>query len=162
MAKANNQRKKAVADARVQYSLAMRVVLHFSIFIVAGAFFGVINQFLADPFAGVSENLWTFWSNSGPMMLALVCLMPVFVRDTLTLSNRVAGPIHNMRNVIRQLADGETGVRPLKFRKGDFWDDIPDLFNRMTETLRSNSSTAAPERSESEPKAADSRELVEV
>ncbi len=162
MAKANNQRKKAVADARVQYTLALRVVLHFSIFIVAGAFFGVINQFLADPFAGVSENLWKFWSNSGQIMLALVCLMPVFVRDTLTLSNRVAGPVHNMRNTIRKLADGETDVRPLKFRKGDFWDDIPDLFNRMTETLRNNSSTTAEEQSEAPSKVTDSRELMEV
>ena len=162
MAKANDQRKKAVVDARVQYTLALRVVLHFSIFIVAGAFFGVINQFLADPFAGVSENLWKFWSNSGPIMLALVCLMPVFVRDTLTLSNRVAGPVHNMRNTIRKLADGETDVRPLKFRKGYFWDDIPDLFNRMTETLRNNSSTTAEEQSEAPSKVTDSRELMEV
>ena len=95
-------------------------------------------------------------------MLALVCLMPVFVRDTLTLSNRVAGPVHNMRNTIRKLADGETDVRPLKFRKGDFWDDIPDLFNRMTETLRNSSSTTAEEQSEAPSKVTDSRELMEV
>lgn len=136
MAKPKNQRKKAVADKRVQYALARRVILHFFVFVCAGAFFGIINQFLANPFGGVKENVETFLRQSGPMLLALVCLMPIFIRDTLTLSNRVAGPIHNLRNTIREHAEGKSEVRPLKFRDGDFWDDIPEHFNAMTSRLR--------------------------
>ncbi len=162
MAKTKNQRKKSVADARVQWSLAFRVVMHFSVFVVAGAFFGIINQFLADPFIGVKDNLLAFWNNSGPMLLALICLMPIFVRDTMTMSNRVAGPIRNMRNTIVKLGNSETDVRPLRFRKGDFWDDLPELFNRMTETLRNGSSTAHSEDSDSQLTSNKVSELVEV
>ncbi|MFY9255045.1 MAG: hypothetical protein WAO83_16465 [Fuerstiella sp.] len=162
MAKSRNQRKKSVADARVQYSLAMRVVMHFSIFIVAGTFFGIINQFLADPFGSVKENLMTFFRSSAPFLIALVCLMPVFVRDTLTLSNRVAGPIHNMRNTIRSLSNGETDVRPLKFRKGDFWNDLPDSFNKMVETLRNSQPVSTDTAASAKSQAAPNKELVEV
>ena len=135
-----NLRKKAVADVSVQWTLALRVILHFLVFVFAGAFFGLINQFFANPFGGLAENLNTFWRQSGPMLLALACLMPIFVRDTLTLSNRMAGPICRLRNTIKQLGDGEE-VPPLKFRKRDMWDDLPELFNRMTDRLRNEAST---------------------
>lgn len=132
-----NKRKKAVANPKVQYTLARRVVLHFFVFICAGAFFGVINQFLSNPFAGVKENLAAFAQQSAPFLLAVICLIPIFIRDTLTLSNRIAGPIHNMQNTIVALSEGQKDVRPLKFREGDFWDDLPAKFNKMTDTLRS-------------------------
>lgn len=136
MAKIQNKRKRAVADKQVQYALARRVILHSFIFVCAGTFFGIINQFLMNPFGGVNENMTTFFRHSAPMLVALVCLMPIFVRDTITLSNKVAGPVHNLRNTIKSLAEGNQDVRPLKFRDGDFWTDIPDKFNAMTEQLR--------------------------
>lgn len=135
MSRSQENRKKAVVDKSVQYSLAARVVLHFFVFLCAGTIFGVINQFLLNPFAGVKENLGTFISNSAPFLVALICLMPVFIRDTLKLSNRIAGPIHNLRSTIKRLSEGEQDVRPLKFRKNDFWDDLPDAFNAMTKRL---------------------------
>ena len=145
-------RKRAVADTRVQWTLAMRVVMHFGVFVCAGAIFGLINQFLVAPFAGIRENFAIFWGQSGPMLLALACLMPVFVRDTLTLTNRMAGPIHNLRETVKKLAAGEEDVRPLKFRDGDFWPDLPEMFNTMTERLRSDSTDVAPT-TESQPAA---------
>ncbi len=136
MASNKNNRKKAVVNAQVQWSLAFRVVLHFFIFVCAGAVLGLINQFLVNPFGGARENAITFFRNSAPVMLALICLLPIFIRDTLTLSNRIAGPIYNLRNTIRRIADGEQNVRPLQFRKNDFWSDLPEEFNRMTDRLR--------------------------
>lgn len=138
MAVKNKKRTKSVINAKVQWTLAMRVVLHFFIFVCAGAIFGLINQLLADPFGGLKENLFAFWKHSGPMVLALVCLVPIFIRDTLTLSNRIAGPIHNLRGTCQRLADGEADVPPLKFRDNDMWDDLPALFNKMTDRLRND------------------------
>jgi hypothetical protein len=143
MAKKNNLRKKSVVDARVQWTLASRVLLHFFVFVCAGAIFGIINQFLMDPFGGVQKNLLAFFRQSAPTMIALVCLLPIFVRDTLTLSNRVAGPIYNLRDKMKRLGDGEQGVPALKFRKGDMWSDLPELFNVMTERLKNGEKTAA-------------------
>ncbi|MEQ9411014.1 MAG: hypothetical protein RIK87_25105 [Fuerstiella sp.] len=137
MAKTPDKRRKSVINPRVQWTLAARVVLHFLIFVCAGAVFGLINQFFADPFGGLADNLSAFWANSGPMLLALLCLMPIFIRDTLTLSNRIAGPIYNLSRTVQQLADGESDVRPLRFRKNDMWTDLPETFNQMVDRLRS-------------------------
>ena len=92
MAVKKNQRKKSVVNAQVQWTLAFRVVTHFFVFVCAGVIFGLINQFLMDPFGGLSKNLATFWRHTGPMLVALVCLMPVFIRDTLTLDELWVSP----------------------------------------------------------------------
>lgn len=136
MSRPTNKRKTSVANARIQYTLAFRVVTHFFIFICAGAIFGIINQFLLDPFGGVRENLATWLRSAVPFLLALICMMPIFVLDTLKLSNRIVGPIWNLRNTVRSLAAGEPNTRPLRFRKGDFWEDLPESFNQMTDRLR--------------------------
>lgn len=143
-------RKKAVVNKPVQHKLAGRVVLHFFVFICAGAVFGIINQCLLNPFGGLQENLTVFARQSAPFMLALVCLIPVFVRDTLTLSNRIAGPIHNLRKTIQSHVDGDSDVKPLRFRKNDFWPDLPDAFNTMIEKTSSKKADR------------DQRELLEV
>ncbi|MEO1983994.1 MAG: hypothetical protein ABGZ24_26060, partial [Fuerstiella sp.] len=62
-------RKKAVANPKVQWTLALRVLLHSFVFVCAGAFFGLINQFFKDPFGGLSANAKLFWQQSGPMLL---------------------------------------------------------------------------------------------
>ena len=135
MSKRQENRKTAVVDKSVQYTLAGRVILHFFVFICAGTVFGLINQFLMNPFGGVHENVTTFLRQSAPLLLALVCLIPIFIRDTLTLSNRIAGPIYNLRNTIKKISNGDKDVRPLKFRKNDFWSDLPEAFNTMTSHL---------------------------
>lgn len=155
MTKKVDNRKKAVVDKPVQHMLAGRVVLHFVIFLCAGAAFGVINQFLLNPFGGVEENLTVFLRHSAPFLLAFVCLLPIFVRDTLTLSNRIAGPIHNLRKTIQSHVDGDSGVQPLRFRKKDFWPDLPVAFNAMmSKSLRADSVAVAADQEE--------RDLVEV
>jgi len=116
------------------------VVLHFFVFVCAGAFFGIINQFFKDPFGGIAANINTFWGAKWPMLLALGCLMPIFVRDTLTLSNRIAGPICRLRDTVRRIGEGED-VPPLEFRRKDMWNDLPELFNRMTDRLQNSAPT---------------------
>jgi len=136
--KKKNQRRKAVVDARVQWLLARRVLLHFCVFVCAGAAFGLIFQILTNPMGSLSSHVESFWQHNFPMLIALVCLMPIFVRDTLTLSNRIAGPICRLRDTVKKIADGED-VKPLKFRSNDMWDDLPTLFNRMVTRLQGDS-----------------------
>ncbi|MEP3479881.1 MAG: hypothetical protein ABJZ55_11585 [Fuerstiella sp.] len=150
-----DKRKTAVINKPVQHMLAGRVLLHFFIFLCAGAMFGIINQFLLDPFAGVKENLTVFLRHSAPFLLAFVCLIPIFIRDTLTLSNRIAGPIYNLRKTIQSHVDGDRDIRPLRFRKKDFWPDLPAAFNAMIARSGRADSVAKPEQKEG-------RDLVEV
>lgn len=136
MAAKKDNRKKSVVNPRVQWTLALRVVLHFFVFVCAGTVFGMMNQFLANPLDGVAASMETFIRNSAPILVALFCLMPIFVRDTLTLSNRIAGPIYNMRNTMNRITEGEPDVPPLKFRKKDMWNGLAGDFNNMVDSLR--------------------------
>ena len=131
-----DKRRKSVVDARVQWTLAGRVIMHFCLFICAGMFFGLIFQYLSNPLGTLTEHMATFWKQSAPLLAAMLCMLPVFVRDTLTLSNRIVGPICRLRDTVRRLGNGED-VPPLKFRKKDMWDDLPGLFNHMLSELRS-------------------------
>lgn len=158
-----NKRRKSVVDARVQWTLAGRVVMHFFVFICGGAFFGLIFQYLSNPLGSLSDHLHNFWKQSAPMLVAMVCLIPVFIRDTLTLSNRVVGPICRLRDTMKRIAAGED-VPPLKFRKRDMWDDLPGLFNGMVNHLSHNSTgndKTVIERNATETKQ-DAPELVEA
>ena len=140
---AKDKRRKSVVDARVQWMLAGRVIMHFCLFICAGMFFGLIFQYLTNPIGTLPEHLAMFWKQSAPLLIAMFCLIPVFVRDTLTLSNRIVGPICRLRDTVRRLGNGED-VPPLTFRKKDMWDDLPGLFNHMMTELRSAKSPASP------------------
>lgn len=155
MTKKVENRKKAVVDKAVQHKLARRVVSHFLIFICVGATLGIVNQFLLNPFGSLEENLTVFFRQNTPFLLAMVCLIPIFVRDTLTLSNRIAGPIYNLRKTMQRHIDGENNVPPLRFRKNDFWPDLPAAFNAMLEkSSPEHPALAAAEQKE--------QELVEV
>lgn len=82
-----------------------------------------------------SEALSTALYAQGPLMVVMLILMPVFLRDTLKLSNRFAGPMFRLRTVLSELADGGDGSR-IKFRTGDFWQSTAGDFNVVWEELQ--------------------------
>lgn len=131
----NKRSTRLYVDKKVQGTLARRVIFHFIMFIVVGAMVGLFLQFLSDPFKPIQTHVSTFWSQSGPYVIALLCMLPVFVKDTVSLTHRMAGPIVRLRGHIRSIADGKE-VGPLKFRDGDFFSDVPAMFNEMMEKVR--------------------------
>lgn len=131
----NKRSSRLYVDKKVQGALAHRVIFHFIMFIFVGAMVGLFLQFLSDPFKPIGTHLSTFWSQSGPYVIAMLCMLPVFIKDTVALTHRMAGPIVRLRGHIRAITDGDE-VGPLKFRDGDFFNDVPDLFNEMVSALK--------------------------
>ena len=82
-----------------------------------------------------SQVLKESWKYTVPVLVVLVLLLPAFAWDMVTLSNRFAGPIYRMRDVMRAAAAGEE-TKPLKFRDGDFWQDVADDLNILLEATR--------------------------
>ncbi len=130
----NKRSTRLYVDKKVQGALAHRVIFHFVMFIFVGAMVGLFLQFLSDPFKPLDTHISTFWSQSGPYVIAMLCMLPVFIKDTVALTHRMAGPIVRLRGHIRPIAAGED-VAPLTFRDGDFFTDVPPLFNEMMTTL---------------------------
>ena len=64
----------------------------------------------------------------------MLSLAPMFIYDTVKLSNRFAGPVLRIRRAARQLADGEIPKKS-KLRDGDFWKDLASDFNGVIDRV---------------------------
>lgn len=129
-------RKTTVVDPKLQWHLALRNVICMGVFLIVTLSFGLMAQFLNAPKASAAENFNQYFSSNVPTILAMLCLVPVFVRDSLQTSHRFAGPIFKLAQTCRRIADGEKDVPELKFRTGDMWGEVADVFNEMVEQLR--------------------------
>ena len=128
------RRKKRFIDSHVQGALTRRIIFHWLVFLAVASAVAFVLQVLADPFRGLDAHLRDLWWSQGPFLLVTLFLLPVFVVDAIKLSHRFAGPIFNLRRMIRSVADG-AAPRKLKFRKNDFWQDLADDYNAMLSKL---------------------------
>jgi hypothetical protein len=77
------------------------------------------------------------------------------VYDMLRLSHRFAGPMLRFRRAMRDLGRGEQ-VEPLRFRDGDFWQEMAAEFNAVLQRVeRQRDEGAEDEQSATEPCTAD-------
>jgi methyl-accepting chemotaxis protein len=63
-------------------------------------------------------------------LLATAVSMPVMLWDLVRFSHRFAGPMVRLRSSMLRAAAGEH-VAPIRFRQGDYWQDLADAFNAM-------------------------------
>lgn len=125
----------------MQLGVAWRLILLWAFTTLLTGFVTVLLRFFANPGAGMasmltSPNLWA------PSLIAFVVTLPIASLHLIRFSHRFAGPVHRLRGELRALANGEQR-RPLKFRKGDYWTDLADDFNRVADRLRCQSATNA-------------------
>jgi hypothetical protein len=132
----NDNRGKLLIDNGVQLSLVRRIFLHWLAFI--GLFLCIVltlELFLRDPGVTLSASAFQAIEKNSLMLILMVAVMPAFLYDTVKLSNRFAGPITKLKNRLTALADGEP-VDEITFRKGDFWGELAEQFNRVANRLR--------------------------
>ena len=132
------RRKKYLVNRSVQGTLICRILMHWLFFLAISLFVLPLWQLMisAEPLGPFAKGMVDMLVHSAPMFVILIALLPIFVWDTVKLSNRFAGPMYRFHNTVRRLAAGET-VEPIKIRKGDFWGDFADDFNMMLERLNS-------------------------
>ena len=143
------QRKKDFIDPEVQGALTRRIVAQWLVFTAVAAVLAFGLQWMSDPFAPLSHHVSESWWTHGPLLLVLLCLLPVFVMDAIKLSNRFTGPIYRLRHVARSLATGQR-PDPLEFRGSDFWRGLADDFNLVIDRLAS-AETKEESKDEAEP-----------
>ncbi|MFO0923760.1 MAG: hypothetical protein U0905_14870 [Pirellulales bacterium] len=118
------RRKRWLIDFEVQYSLLRQIALHWSAFMLANAVAMFIwFRFFESPLGTWDETFTKFASSYFPMLIVSGALLPIFLLETIKLSNRFAGPIMRLKQTIAHAAAGEK-VTPLHFRHGDFWTSL--------------------------------------
>ena len=104
---------------------------------------------------GFGENMKALWSQYGLLALVLGVLSPVFIYDSIKMSNRFVGPMVSFRRSLKQLADGGDPGKA-QFRENDYWKEMAGDFNTIANEMRDLRSAA------SQSKEADKSEPVEA
>lgn len=130
MAQRDNKRQTHFIDPEVQGALTRRIVGQWVVFTLAATVSAFLLTWMGDPFSPLAAILSETWWRYAPLLLVLVCMLPIFVMDTVKLSNRFTGPVYRLRQVARKLADGER-CEPVEFRGGDFWRGLADDMNAV-------------------------------
>lgn len=133
------QRSRLFVDRRLQGDIVKRILLHWLTFIAAGTALSMTLRFLTHPTDPLGRQLGDMVGEFGPYLVVLLALLPVFVLDTIKLTNRFAGPYVRFRQHVRALVERRS-PGPLKFREGDFWceteEDLNALFSQIQDLCR--------------------------
>lgn len=136
------KRTRLFIDPPVQGRLLCRVVIYWLTGVaVIGALAG-LQVWMERSGAPTSVVLNRALLAFGPALIAAFVLLPLILFDALRFSNKFAGPIFRLRNAVRRLADGSS-YEPIHFRKGDYWFDLAEEFNRLADRLERLEEVAA-------------------
>lgn len=129
-------RKRLFVDTKVQGSLVRQLIIHWSL----ACFLIFLYLFTLETFANgfsldFQENMAALWKQHGLLALVLLVISPVFVYDSIKLSNRFVGPMISFRSALKKLANGEN-MDPINFRENDFWKELTGDLNKISKELK--------------------------
>ncbi len=84
---------------------------------------------------GFGENMAALWNQYGLLALVLGVLSPVFIYDSIKMSNRFVGPMVSFKSALKKLANGEN-PEAVRFRKGDFWQEMTGDLNKIAKEMK--------------------------
>lgn len=136
-------RSRFFIDSPVQMMLVGRVLFHWLVFF--GLFFLTlltIEYFLRDPGVTLLDCVSNIRSKHSVVIVLSIALLPVFLYDTIKMSNRFVGPIYRFRKNLKSLAEGKA-VEEMSFRTKDFWADLSSDFNQVAKRLNQQSNAGS-------------------
>lgn len=133
----SQKRKRLMIDPTVQWAVARRVALHwFGFFALLLAVNSLLGMLVEVPEKTIADSAVTSFQRQVPQIVIMLLILPIFLRDTIRLSNKFAGPMYRLRLGLGALAD-EKPQAPIKFRSSDFWQDVAERFNRVNSRIQS-------------------------
>ena len=126
------RRIQNLVDREVQNSLAKRILLHWFALMFATAL-GILawTRLIEAPTEPWESVLNISLGHLTPVVITFLVMLPMFIKDSLSLSNRFAGPIVRVKRALADFADGKS-IEPVEFRHGDFWKSLAHEVNRVT------------------------------
>jgi methyl-accepting chemotaxis protein len=136
------RRRRVLVDKSLQVGLALRVVMWLATYLVLFCLMSVTAPLLTalvtkgESFifsAAMSELLGFGKRLLLPLGLTFLALA---LHCTLML-HRIAGPVYRVKLMLGELGNGNL-ADPMKFRDGDFINDVADAYNDMLASVRSD------------------------
>lgn len=130
------KRKQLVIEPVIQYSLIKQLLQQWCLHLVATLLLLTMLQVLLGGFFHPWQiHAQKLWPTLASFTVSLLFLLPVYVMNSLKLSNRFAGPIHRFRRELRSLAQGRP-YQELKFRDSDYWTEMADELDAAIAAIR--------------------------
>ncbi len=129
-----SQRSHFLVDPAVQWAIIRRMMMHWSLTLLALLAIGIGVQLIYAPGDQTfMQAIGRSFGAQAPLLFVMFMLVPVYVWDIVKLSHRFAGPMLRLRGILNELAGGGRASQ-LRFRPGDFWQETATDFNRFYET----------------------------
>jgi hypothetical protein len=129
------RRRTRISNSEIRRAVVRHLLRNITLFFVLATSLGFLVHFLSDPLRETASYRSWLWTANGPYLVVFLLLLPIFVRDTVRLVNRIAGPWFRLRAALRAVNAGEDpGL--LRFRQGDFGHELAAEFNVLVERLR--------------------------
>ncbi len=122
-------------DSSLQGSLIRRILLHWVSFVAAGTLIACALRWMTHPTLPLSIQAGEMFAQFGPFLITMLAMLPIFVIDTMKITNRFAGPFVRFRQNLVSLRGGESDR--VTFRGGDFWHDTEEDLNAIIDELAS-------------------------
>jgi hypothetical protein len=137
-----HKRRRFFIDRPVQSALLVRAALYWTVSLLVQLllvfFFSIISS-SPDSFYANSDHLWRHIQLA---VVAAVLVLPMILLDIVKLSHRWVGPVFRLRTSLHALSRGET-VAPIRFREGDFWQELVGDFNVVATELKEHRGAGA-------------------
>jgi len=150
MSNLKHMRKRLFVDPKVQGTLVLRAILYWIVCLITITLMLLCWRIMTGPARIFYTYFDEMWFHFGPAVIASFLLLPLVIVDIVRLSNRIAGPMFRLRRSMRALARGEH-VEPIRFRGGDFWQEIADEFNAIVDRVQQTNPTAEKDQAQAEP-----------
>lgn len=128
------QRKKYLVDQEVQGGLLGKAACYWLLSLTMVGALNILGWIYITPGAEVLVRMRDqFPSLIGALAVALgstLIVLPILLYDLAKHTNRFAGPIYRLQRCMNDLAAGKP-VRPIAFRKDDYWKDLAESFNQV-------------------------------
>ena len=131
---AMNRRRQYLIDGPVQLVLLRRLGLYAAYCLITATLLVFFWRLLSGGETPAYRHLVSAVTDSTPLLLALVALLPFVAYDLMKLTNRFVGPVYRVQVTLMRLARGES-IRPVQFRDGDFWSDMAPKLNVLAARL---------------------------
>jgi len=143
--KKHNRRKNILSNPKEQ----MRIIIFFSILAIIYAAINYImniralntmtNKILEIPQSLEMQHdvgvLLSHQTSTLSIQLIIFTLLAILmlIMGVVLMSHRIGGPIYHITKYMREVSSGSAQPRRIKFRKGDFFHEMADTFNKFQE-----------------------------
>jgi len=121
-------------DRPIQGALLLRALMYWAVSLLVQQLIVFLFVLLTSSAADFSTNgARVFW-HIQVSLIASLAILPIMLLDILKLSHRWVGPLFRLRGSLHELSLGQP-VPPIRFRDGDFWQDLARDMNVVTAEL---------------------------